>query len=45
MKFIPLPLDGAYVIELEKHEDERGYFARSFCVEEFERYGLVTHWV
>lgn len=42
MKFTPLPLEGAYLIELDKHEDERGYFARMFCKEEFEKHGLVT---
>jgi dTDP-4-dehydrorhamnose 3,5-epimerase len=33
-------LPGAFVVELERHEDERGYFARTFCREEFERAGL-----
>ncbi len=28
------------MLELEKHEDERGYFARTFCVREFETHGL-----
>ena len=27
-------------IELERHEDERGFFARSFCRREFEQHGL-----
>lgn len=31
---------GAYVIELERREDERGFFARTWCQREFERYGL-----
>ena len=38
--FRPLTLDGVVLVELEKHEDERGYFARSYCVEEFARNGL-----
>lgn len=33
-------LKGAYVIELEKHKDERGFFARTFCRKEFEAHGL-----
>lgn len=41
MKFIPLALEGAFCIDLEKKEDERGFFARSFCEEEFTRQNLV----
>ena len=40
MKFAPTPLAGAYVVELERLQDERGFFARSFCQEEFRRHGL-----
>jgi len=40
MKFIETNLKGAYVIELEPMEDERGFFARSFCQKEFEEHGL-----
>ena len=35
MKFLPTPLEGAYVIELEKRGDHRGFFARFFCEREF----------
>lgn len=35
MKFNPTPLEGAYTIELEKRGDDRGFFARAFCVNEF----------
>lgn len=42
MKFIQTPLEGAYVVELEKREDERGFFARAFCVDEFAEHGLKT---
>ena len=31
---------GAYVIELEPFQDERGSFARSYCQREFEAHGL-----
>jgi len=42
MKFVATPLAGAFVVELEELADERGFFARSFCREEFERHGLVA---
>ncbi len=38
MKFIALDLAGAYLIEPERHEDERGYFVRTWCNEEFARH-------
>ena len=40
MKFAETPLAGAYVVELERREDDRGFFARSFCRHEFEAAGL-----
>ena len=40
MRFLETELKGAYVIELEKREDERGFFGRTFCVNEFEERGL-----
>ncbi len=40
MIFNPTKLKGAYLIELEKREDERGFFARSWCQREFEAHGL-----
>ena len=40
MKFKETKLKGAYIIELEKLEDERGYFARSWCQQEFLKNGL-----
>jgi dTDP-4-dehydrorhamnose 3,5-epimerase len=33
------------VLELEKRGDERGYFARTFCAQEFEAHGLNPHLV
>jgi dTDP-4-dehydrorhamnose 3,5-epimerase len=35
MEFIPTPLAGAYIIKPEMKEDERGFFARSYCRNEF----------
>jgi dTDP-4-dehydrorhamnose 3,5-epimerase len=40
MKLVATPLSGAFVVELERLADERGFFARSFCREEFARHGL-----
>lgn len=40
VRFIPTPLAGAYIVELEKREDERGFFARGWCAEEAEQVGL-----
>lgn len=42
MKFTPLPLPGAYLIDLEKRGDDRGFFARFFCGDEFAQHGLIT---
>ena len=42
MRFTETPLPGAYLVDLEKREDDRGFFARAFCVEEFGRLGLET---
>ncbi len=40
MIFTETKLPGAYVIEVEKREDQRGFFGRTFCREEFEAHGL-----
>ncbi len=45
MIFTKTNLSGAYLIDLEKNEDERGFFARYFCKNEFERQGLESKWV
>lgn len=42
MKFQESPLAGAYTIEMDRLEDERGFFARSYCAEEFAARGLAT---
>ena len=44
MRFTETPLKGSFLIDLELKGDERGYFARIFCVKEFARQGLNTHW-
>ena len=40
MRFEALELDGAYRVELDRLEDDRGFFARSWCRREFEEAGL-----
>jgi dTDP-4-dehydrorhamnose 3,5-epimerase len=38
--FTETKLEGAFVIDLDLKEDNRGFFARAFCQHEFEEYGL-----
>lgn len=45
MIFTPLFLEGAYLISLDKKEDNRGFFARYFCQDEFRQHNLNTNWV
>ncbi|MHB1301827.1 MAG: dTDP-4-dehydrorhamnose 3,5-epimerase [Burkholderiales bacterium] len=40
MRFVPTPLAGSYLIEPEPVSDERGFFARTFCRDEFAAHGL-----
>jgi len=40
MIFTETTLRGAFLIDIERHEDERGFFARSWCRREFEAHGL-----
>ena len=40
MRLTETPVGGAYVVEMEPRGDERGFFARAFCAEEFARKGL-----
>ena len=40
MIFTETKLKGAFVIDLERREDSRGFFARTFCQNEFEAHGL-----
>lgn len=45
MIFNETPVQGAYVIELEKRGDDRGFFARAFCQKEFADHGLTSEFV
>jgi dTDP-4-dehydrorhamnose 3,5-epimerase len=40
MIFIPTRLADALVIDVERHADERGFLARTFCEREFAEHGL-----
>lgn len=40
MKFTETTLKGSYIIEMDLIKDNRGFFARYFCTEEFKRHGL-----
>jgi dTDP-4-dehydrorhamnose 3,5-epimerase len=42
MKFTPTEIADVFVVELEKREDDRGFFARGFCQREFEEHGMVS---
>lgn len=43
MTFTETRLQGAYIIDVNRIEDERGFFGRSYCKTEFEKYGLNTN--
>jgi dTDP-4-dehydrorhamnose 3,5-epimerase len=45
MIFTETSLKGSYIIEPERLEDERGFFARTFCRKEFATYGLNPNFV
>lgn len=45
MIFQEMKIGGAFVLEIEKVEDERGFFARSWCQKEFQMHSLVSYLV
>jgi dTDP-4-dehydrorhamnose 3,5-epimerase len=45
MIFTESPLRGAFLVDLEKRGDDRGFFARAFCEREFAAHGLATRFV
>jgi dTDP-4-dehydrorhamnose 3,5-epimerase len=45
MIFTPARLPGAFIIELQRLEDERGFFARTWCRREFQTHGLNSNLV
>jgi dTDP-4-dehydrorhamnose 3,5-epimerase len=44
MIFTETPLPGAFLIDMEPLADERGFFARTYCTEEFAALGLECEW-
>ena len=42
VKFTTTPFDSIWLIDPAAHEDERGFFARTWCRRELERYGLKS---
>src|SRR4029453_12005378 len=45
MKFVATPIDGAYLVEPTPRADDRGFFARVWCHEEFAAHGLNAAFV
>jgi len=45
MIFKECKLKGAFIIEIDKKSDDRGFFARTWCKNEFEAQGLSTKFV
>ncbi len=42
MIFTELELAGAFVVDIEKRHDDRGFFGRAWCAQEFEAHGLKS---
>ena len=45
MKFSPVNVEGAFIIELSPFSDDRGFFARAYCENEFMEHGIGVHMV
>lgn len=45
MIFTPAPLAGSYIIDLTPFSDSRGWFARTYCKNEFIEIGHTKEWV
>lgn len=45
MNFVETRIDGVWLIELDRHEDDRGHFTRTYCYHDFSGHGLCTTWV
>lgn len=41
MRFLPTAIEGAFIVEQQGYADSRGYFARTFCSEEFAKAGIA----
>lgn len=45
MQFIPTKFDAAWLLRIQPHPDMRGFFARTWCEEEFRHHGLCDRFV
>lgn len=45
MRFLHTSLPGVVVVEPEPRADDRGFFARAWCRDEFAAHGLTANWV
>lgn len=45
MIFTQTPLAGSYIIDLAPFTDERGWFARTYCKDEFAQIGHTKEWL
>ena len=44
MRFQTTTLSGVWLMDLDPHKDDRGFFVRTYCEREFEERGLNTRW-
>ena len=42
MRFTETAIRGAFIVDLEPHADDRGFFSRAFCAREFAEHGMTT---
>ena len=41
MIFTPLQIEGAWLVEVQRHDDARGFFGRTWCAQEFAEHGIA----
>ena len=44
MKYQNTKIEGSYIVNLEKINDDRGFFSRLFCANEFSEKNLTNKW-
>jgi dTDP-4-dehydrorhamnose 3,5-epimerase len=42
MKFVPTKIEGVWIVTMDHRRDERGWFVRTWCAEEFRAHGLES---